>query len=125
MRLEYMLGGIVVVALIAGALLYVGRGVMDVSFPVEVSNRTLMPEEKANRYPKAPELVEPDGYINTGEEPITIEEFRGTKVVLIDFWTYSCINCQRTLPYLKAWHEKYGSEGLVIIGVHTPEFAFE
>jgi thiol-disulfide isomerase/thioredoxin len=47
------------------------------------------------------------------------------KVVLVDFWTYSCINCLRTLPYLKAWHEKYRAQGLVIIGVHTPEFAFE
>lgn len=47
------------------------------------------------------------------------------KVVLIDFWTYSCINCIRTLPYLKAWHEKYKDQGLVIIGVHAPEFAFE
>ena len=47
------------------------------------------------------------------------------KVVLVDFWTYSCINCLRTLPYLKAWNEKYRDQGLVIIGVHTPEFAFE
>ena len=45
--------------------------------------------------------------------------------MLIDFWTYSCINCLRTLPHVKAWHERYGSSGLVIVGVHTPEFAFE
>ena len=56
--------------------------------------------------------------------PLTEEMLRG-KVVLIDFWTYSCINCLRTLPYLRAWDEKYRSQGLVIIGVHTPEFAFE
>lgn len=56
--------------------------------------------------------------------PLTVEMLRG-KVVLIDFWTYSCINCLRTLPYLRAWDEKYRSQGLVIIGVHTPEFAFE
>jgi len=49
----------------------------------------------------------------------------GGRVVLIDFWTYSCINCLRTLPYLRAWHEKYAEAGLVIIGVHSPEFAFE
>ncbi|XGC79368.1 cytochrome c biogenesis protein DipZ [Bdellovibrio bacteriovorus] len=55
---------------------------------------------------------------------LTLGELRG-KVVLIDFWTYSCINCLRTLPYIKAWHEKYKDMGLVIIGVHTPEFAFE
>ncbi len=56
--------------------------------------------------------------------PLKSDMLRG-KVVLVDFWTYSCINCLRTLPYLKAWNEKYGDQGLVIIGVHTPEFAFE
>ena len=56
--------------------------------------------------------------------PLTREQLKG-KVVLIDFWTYSCINCLRTLPYLKAWDAKYRKEGLVIIGVHAPEFAFE
>jgi cytochrome c biogenesis protein CcdA/thiol-disulfide isomerase/thioredoxin len=56
--------------------------------------------------------------------PLTAEGLRG-KVVLIDFWTYSCINCLRELPYVKAWAQKYGPAGLVIIGVHTPEFAFE
>jgi thiol-disulfide isomerase/thioredoxin len=56
--------------------------------------------------------------------PLTLESLRG-KVVLVDFWTYSCINCLRTLPYIKAWNEKYKASGLVIIGVHTPEFPFE
>ena len=56
--------------------------------------------------------------------PLTPASLRG-KVVLVDFWTYSCINCLRTLPYIKAWNEKYKDSGLVIIGVHTPEFAFE
>ena len=56
--------------------------------------------------------------------PLTNDMLRG-KVVLMDFWTYSCINCLRTLPYLKAWDEKYRAQGLVIIGVHAPEFAFE
>jgi cytochrome c biogenesis protein CcdA/thiol-disulfide isomerase/thioredoxin len=56
--------------------------------------------------------------------PLTRESLRG-KVVLIDFWTYSCINCLRSLPYVKAWAEKYKDHGLVVIGVHTPEFAFE
>jgi len=56
--------------------------------------------------------------------PLTVEMLRG-RVVLVDFWTYSCINCLRTLPYLKAWDEKYRSQGLVIVGVHAPEFAFE
>ncbi|CAI0996282.1 thiol-disulfide oxidoreductase [Serratia quinivorans] len=56
--------------------------------------------------------------------PLTTESLRG-KVVLVDFWTYSCINCLRTLPYVKAWAEKYRDQGLVVIGVHAPEFAFE
>lgn len=70
----------------------------------------------------APEF--PQGLIWLNSEPLTIAGPKG-QVVLIDFWTYSCINCLRTLPYLKAWHKKYSSEGLVIVGVHTPEFEFE
>ncbi len=80
--------------------------------------------QKSLRYPKAPELVSPDAYLNTGGAPLTLAQLRG-KVVLVDFWTYSCINCQRTLPYLTSWYAKYMDQGLVIIGVHTPEFAFE
>jgi thiol-disulfide isomerase/thioredoxin len=56
--------------------------------------------------------------------PLNRKELKG-KVVLIDFWTYSCINCLRSIPYVEAWSEKYKNEGLVVIGVHTPEFAFE
>jgi len=73
-------------------------------------------------YGVAPTL-HPDGaWINS--KPLTLGKLRG-KVVLIDFWTYSCINCLRTLPHLKAWYATYHPKGLVIIGVHTPEFAFE
>ncbi|MBZ4022550.1 cytochrome C biogenesis protein [Rhodobacter sp. TJ_12] len=57
-------------------------------------------------------------------EPLSTEDLRG-KVVLIDFWTYSCINCLRAIPYVKAWAETYGPQGLVVVGVHAPEFAFE
>jgi thiol-disulfide isomerase/thioredoxin len=57
-------------------------------------------------------------------KPLTPAELRG-KVVLVDFWTYSCINCIRTIPYVRAWAEKYRDQGLVVIGVHAPEFAFE
>ncbi len=62
------------------------------------------------------------GWINS--KPLTAKELKG-KVVLVDFWTYSCINCLRSLPYVQAWAEKYKDSGLVIIGVHTPEFGFE
>lgn len=61
-------------------------------------------------------------WLNSG--PLKAEELRG-KVVLVNFWTYSCINCIRTLPYVRAWAEKYKDQGLVVVGVHTPEFAFE
>ena len=91
-----------------------------------ISDVFVSPEMKQSIYAKAPELVSPDGFINTGGKSITLAEMReNNQVVLLDIWTYSCINCQRTLPYLKAWHEKYKDDGLVIVGVHTPEFAFE
>ena len=70
-----------------------------------------------------PKLEGISGYINTSSENIS-QDIEG-KVVLYDFWTYSCINCIRTLPYLTAWDEKYSDEGLVIVGIHTPEFEFE
>jgi cytochrome c biogenesis protein CcdA/thiol-disulfide isomerase/thioredoxin len=70
----------------------------------------------------APALTGATQWLNS--PVLNMESLRG-KVVLVDFWTYSCINCLRTLPYLKAWDEKYRAQGLVIIGVHAPEFAFE
>jgi cytochrome c biogenesis protein CcdA/thiol-disulfide isomerase/thioredoxin len=70
----------------------------------------------------APALAGATQWLNS--PALNMESLRG-KVVLVDFWTYSCINCLRTLPYLKAWDEKYRAQGLVIIGVHAPEFAFE
>ena len=85
----------------------------------------LSPTQKALKYQKAIELSTPDGFINTDGKPITIYELVGEKVILLDIWTYSCINCQRTLPYLNAWYDKYADKGLEIIGLHTPEFAFE
>ena len=87
--------------------------------------RFLTPAQKALIYPKAPELAGIDGYLNTGGQPISLAQYKGKDVVLIDFWTYSCINCLRTVPYLTTWYQKYKDQGLVIIGVHTPEFAFE
>lgn len=71
----------------------------------------------------APELAGIAGYINT-PDGFRLSDVKG-KVVLVDFWTYSCINCIRTLPHLKDWHAKYADQGLVIVGVHTPEFDFE
>jgi len=74
---------------------------------------------------KAPALTGVTGWLNTpGDAALTPAALSG-KVVLIDFWTYSCINCQRTLPHVEAWYSSYASDGFVVIGVHTPEFAFE
>src|SRR5207248_2726318 len=73
-------------------------------------------------YGPAPEFSGISHWINS--EPLTIEQLKG-KVVLIDFWTYSCINCIRTLPFVTKWYENYKDKGLVIVGVHTPEFPFE
>jgi cytochrome c biogenesis protein CcdA/thiol-disulfide isomerase/thioredoxin len=72
----------------------------------------------------APEARASEAGIPLPSVPLGLESLRG-KVVLVDFWTYSCINCIRTLPYLKAWYEAYKDRGLVIVGVHSPEFAFE
>jgi cytochrome c biogenesis protein CcdA/thiol-disulfide isomerase/thioredoxin len=69
-----------------------------------------------------PSLGGATGWLNSA--PLTAEGLRG-KVVLVDFWTYSCVNCLRALPYIKGWYAKYKDHGLVVIGVHTPEFAFE
>lgn len=88
-----------------------------------------------NKFITAPEIIPGGTWFNTSEASIknlpelskkgeALKSLRG-KVVLVDFWTYTCINCIRTLPYLRDWHEKYKDYGLVIIGVHTPEFEFE
>ena len=74
---------------------------------------------------QAPEIVGISGWLNTENgKAINLADLRG-KVVLIDFWTYSCINCIRTLPYVQSWYQKYQDDGFVVIGVHTPEFLFE
>ena len=74
-------------------------------------------------YASAPGFVGISHWLNTDGRPLTIAGLRG-KVVLVDFWTYSCINCLRTLPHLRAWYAAYHKSGLEIVGVHTPEFAF-
>jgi len=78
-----------------------------------------------SQFQKAPEFAQIAGYINTpNNAPITLASLKG-KVVLVDFWTYSCINCIRTLPHLNDWYQRYADKGFVIVGVHSPEFEFE
>lgn len=73
----------------------------------------------------APHFTGVTAWLNTaGDRPLSLAALRG-KVVLVDFWTYSCINCQRTLPHVEAWYRLYAKDGFVVVGVHTPEFAFE
>ncbi len=86
----------------------------------EPDSATLIDKSK---FKKAPDLVGIAHYLNTTPEQLA-SEMKG-KVVLYDIWTYSCINCIRTLPYVTAWNDKYSDEGLLIIGIHSPEFEFE
>ncbi len=125
---------IVVVALLIGTIYFInsssvkrgGTSDTEVITPRKSAVQDeVTTEDKMKRYELAKEITTPDGFINTDGNPITIGELIGKKVILIDFWTYSCINCQRTTPYLNAWYEKYLDKGLVIIGMHTPEFEFE
>ncbi|TCR81499.1 cytochrome c biogenesis protein DipZ [Rhizobium sp. BK376] len=92
------------------------------------SNAMMMkgtPQAAADALPVEPTTPKFDGAVQwLNSPPLTAESLKG-KVVLVDFWTYSCINCIRAIPYVKAWAEKYKDQGLVVIGVHSPEFAFE
>lgn len=95
------------------------------TFPNYGANLTQFEQKafkSADSFGLAPELIVGGQWFNSA--PLKLSELKG-KVVLIDFWTYTCINCIRTLPYNKTWYTKYKDQGLVIIGVHTPEFEFE
>ena len=132
-----LLTGIGVVALIVGFAVYfnnpkintISFGNSDDNFvpAVSVDNKTgqIIKSQYSidkSQFKKAPEFAGITGDINTKQ--LNLSDLRG-KVVLIDFWTYSCINCIRTIPYLVDWDEKYSDKGLVIVGIHTPEFEFE
>ena len=76
----------------------------------------------ANSGKSLPEFQGIQQWLNSS--PLTIADFKN-QVVLVQFWTFACINCQRTLPYVVEWHQKYGAQGLKVVGIHTAEFAFE
>lgn len=133
-----LLALIIVLLVIGGAIFYLeGSKPKRAAAPVEVVQPVATPvttdqpvvtpvtsvSAPVSNLELAPDISTPDSFINT--EKVSIRELIGKKVVLVDFWTYSCINCQRTTPYLNAWYEKYKEKGLEIIGVHTPEFEFE
>lgn len=119
--------GLVFVVIIAS-----GLGVVGVIFssldqeaqsPTAFTDVNSLSEIDKSGFKKAPNLVGIANYLNTTPEELS--KVMEGKVILYDIWTYSCINCIRTLPYITAWDEKYSEEGLLIIGVHSPEFEFE
>ena len=79
--------------------------------------------KKADEYRRAEEISNPSGLVNA--DGFSIGEVAGEKVVLLEFWTYTCFNCQNVQPHLNAWHDAYADDGLQVVGVHTPEFGFE
>ncbi len=101
--------------------LKIGDGVDLLNTPTVLGSK--VPKIDKSGFKKAPELRGITGYINTN--PDELRAAMKNKVVLYDFWTYSCSNCQNTFPYIKSWHEKYSDKGLVIVGIHYPEFQFE
>ncbi|MDE1874548.1 MAG: redoxin domain-containing protein [Patescibacteria group bacterium] len=146
MKNSQIVGLIIALAVIIGAIAYLENGKVapssysgaapDVALPETVATSTApsaLPAsstaeriaEKSARYERAKEIVDPTGFVNTGGQPITLSQYIGKKVILLDIMTYSCINCIRTFPYLVSWYKKYEDKGLVIIGIHTPEFDFE
>ncbi len=78
---------------------------------------------KEEEFKRAADITGPTGYINT--DGVSLEGLRGDKVVLVEFWTYTCYNCQNAQPYINGYHEKYADDGLQVISVHSPEFEFE
>jgi thiol-disulfide isomerase/thioredoxin len=88
-------------------------------------NKTQFQQVNESQFKKAPEFAQISGYINTpNNNPLTLSSLKG-KVVLVYIWTYTCINSIRPMPYIDDWNQKYSDKGLVIVGVHSPEFQFE
>ncbi|HXW12636.1 MAG TPA: thioredoxin family protein [Nitrososphaeraceae archaeon] len=127
-NISALLTGIAVVALIAGFAVYFNSpemnqqsvGTINSNSKDGISNVQLSMDK--SQFKKAPEFEGITYYINSNGTKLS--DLKG-KVVLVDFWTYSCINCIRTLPYLVDWNQKYSDKGLVIVGIHAPEFEFE
>ena len=116
----HLIGIIVIIALV---ILFIESKKTNVEDFIETDQEFMPIKEKELIYPRYEEISNPSGFINS--DNFTLSEYIGKKVIIVDFWTYSCINCQRTLPYLEEWHSKYKDQGLFIVGIHTPEFKFE
>jgi thiol-disulfide isomerase/thioredoxin len=133
-NISALLTGVGVVALIVGFAIYFNNPEINKS-SLGNSDQSITSDPNSNngissvglsidksQFTKAPEFKGITSYINTNATKLS--DLKG-KVVLVDFWTYSCINCIRTLPYLVDWNQKYSDKGLVIVGIHSPEFEFE
>ena len=134
-NISALLTGIGVVALIVGFAIYFNNPGLNKS-PLSNSNGQVITSDgnsknsfsnvklsiDKSQFRKAPEFKGITSYINTNGTKLS--DLKG-KVILVDFWTYSCINCIRTIPYLVEWNQKYSDKGLVIVGIHSPEFEFE
>ena len=127
---------ILAIAIVVGiAAISVGLGTLDMAQDTTISDAPPLVESQSDEqtpqpakidksgFKIAPELVGIADYINTSPEEL--QDAMEDKVVLYDIWTYSCVNCIRTLPYITAWDAKYSDQGLLIIGIHSPEFEFE
>ncbi len=126
-----------VLILIVGAIGFLQKPRVDVQAIAKEAEIVFVPEEngalkidmpstiedKAAKYNRAREITNPAGFINS--EPFQLADVIGKQVILLDIWTYSCINCQRTLPYITEWDAKYRDDGLLVVGIHSPEFDFE
>lgn len=127
-NISAVLTGVAVVALIAGFAVYFNspelnqQSVRSINSNSNDGLSSVQLSTDKSQFKKAPEFEGILSYINSNGTKLS--DLKG-KVVLIDFWTYSCINCIRTLPYLVDWNQKYSDKGLVIIGIHSPEFEFE
>ena len=118
-------------ALILGIVIVIGLGITSIALStLDQESKTITIQDASSKtgidksgFKSAPDLVGIAYYLNT--TPDELKEQIKDKVVLYDIWTYSCINCVRTLPYITAWDDKYEEQGLLIIGIHSPEFEFE
>lgn len=114
MKKEYTLGLLILLLVIIGLLV--------IFISPNPTPKVSSPDSSGTPYV---EITNPSGFVNTNDKLVKIADYIGKKVILLDVMTYSCINCQRTFPYVTAWYNKYKDQGLIVIGIHTPEFAFE
>jgi thiol-disulfide isomerase/thioredoxin len=130
-NLNAVVMAVAVVSIIAGFAIYFNTQqsylststdkFIPITSQIDENGKTINNIDKS-QFKKAKDFTKISEYINT--KPISLDDLKD-KVVLVDFWTYSCINCIRTIPYLNEWYDKYSDDGLVIVGIHTPEFEFE